>query len=128
MLNDILDTLRINASNDDYTSRRTHERREMDSCVGIIDGKAYPVQNWSQGGVLLTGDDKSFTVDDEKEITLKFKLADRIMDVAHTGKVIRKSSNRFVLQFLPLSQQVGQRFQQVIDDYVAQEFAGSQQF
>ena len=128
MLADILDTLRINASNDDHTSRRAHERREMDSCVAIIDGKAYPVQNWSHGGVLLTGDEKNFTVDDQKEITLKFKLADRIMDVTHTGQILRKSSNRFVMKFYPLTQEVGHRFKQVVDDYIAQEFVSSQQF
>ena len=128
MLADILDTLRLNASNDDAESRRSNERREMDSCVGIIDGKAYPVQNWSQGGILLSGDDRNFTVNDIKTVTLKFKLADRIMDVTHNGKILRKAKDKFVLQFAPLTQDVGKRFKQVIDDYNAQEFANSQQF
>lgn len=128
MLSDILDTLKINASNDDFDSRRSHERREMDSCVGIIDGKAYPVQNWSEGGILLSGDDRNFTVDETKIVTMKFKLADRIMDVTHSGKILRKAKDKFVLQFAPLTQDVGRRFKQVVDDYNAQEFANSQQF
>ena len=128
MLADILDSLKINASNDDFDSRRSHERRDMDSCVGIIDGKAYPVQNWSEGGILLTGDERHFTVNDIKNITMKFKLADRIMDVTHTGRILRKAKDKFVLQFSPLTQDVNRRFKQVVDDYNAQEFANSQQF
>lgn len=128
MLTNILDSLRINASNDDFDSRRAHERRDMDSCVGIIDGKAYPIQNWSNGGVLLTGDDRSFSVNDAKTITIKFKLADKIMDVTHSGRILRKARDKFVLQFAPLTQQVSRQFKHVVDDYVAQEFANSQQF
>lgn len=128
MLTDILDTLRINASNDDQDSRRVHERRKMDSCVGIIDGKAYPVQDWSKGGILLTGDDRNFTLNEAKTVTLKFKLADRVMDVLHSGKILRKSRDKFAIQFAPLTQEVERKFKQVVDDYVAQEFANSQQF
>ncbi len=128
MLNEILDTLRISASNDDFDSRRAHERREMDSCIGIIDGKAYPIQNWSNGGVLLTGDDREFTVNENKTITMKFKLADRIMDVTHTGRILRKARDKFVLQFAPLTHDVNRRFKMVVDDYITQEFANSQQF
>lgn len=127
MLTDILETLRISASNDDLDSRRAHERREMDSCVGIIDGKAYPIQNWSNGGVLLSGDDRHFSVDDTKTITMKFKLADKIMDITHTGKILRKARDKFVLQFAPLTQDVNRKFQHVIDDYITQEFVNSQQ-
>jgi len=127
MLTDILETLKISASNDDADSRREYERREMDSCVGIIDGKAYPIQNWSNGGVLLTGDDRHFSVDDTKTITMKFKLADKIMDITHTGKILRKARNKFVLQFTPLTQDVSRRFQHVVDDFVTQEFVNSQQ-
>lgn len=126
MLTDILDSLKVNASNDDVDSRRSHERREMDSCVGIIEGKAYPVQNWSEGGILLTGDERTFTVNDIKTVTMKFKLADRIMNVTHNGRILRKAKDKFVLQFSPLTQDVNRRFKQVVDDYNAQEFANSQ--
>lgn len=126
MLTDILQNLKINASNDDLDSRRSSERREMDSCVGIIDGKAYPIKNWSNGGVLLTGDDRTFSVDEVKTITIKFKMADRVMDVTHSGRVLRKSRDKFVLQFAPLTGDVNRKFKQVIDDYITQEFVNSQ--
>lgn len=127
MLNNILDKLNLSASNDDVDSRRASERREMDSCIGIIDGKAYPIQNWSEGGVLLQGDDREFSVNDVKNITMKFKVADRVMDVSHMGRVLRKGRDKFVLQFSPLTEEVNHRFKQIIDDYVTQEFVASQQ-
>ena len=126
MLTDILDTLKINASNDDADSRRAHERRQMDNCIGIIDGKAYPIENWSNGGVLIQGDDRTFTINDVKTITMKFKIADRVMDVTHIGRILRKGRDKFVLQFSDLTQDVDRKFKKVIDDYVTQEFANSQ--
>lgn len=127
MLDNILDTLKISASNDDQDSRRVHERRQMDSCIAIVDGKAYPIENWSNGGVLLHGDDRLFSVDDTKDITMKFKVADRVVDVSHRGRILRKGRDKFVMQFSPLTQEVSRKFKQVIDDYVTQEFISSQQ-
>lgn len=126
MLTDILDTLKMSASNDDVDSRREHERREMDNCIGIIDGKAYPIENWSNGGVLMHGDDRTFSLNDVKTITMKFKMADRVMDVTHTARILRKGANKFVMQFSPLTQDVDTKFKKIIDDYVTQEFADSQ--
>jgi hypothetical protein len=127
MLTNILDKLNLSASNDDVNSKRAHERREMDSCIGVIDGKAYPIENWSNGGVLLHGDDRVFSIDDVKSITMKFKIADRVIDVNHIGRVLRKGRDKFVLQFSPLTQDVDRKFKQVVDDYVTQEFIASQQ-
>jgi hypothetical protein len=127
MITNILDKLNITASNDDTDTRRAHERREMDQCIGIIDGKAYPIQNWSQGGVLLQGDDREFSVNDVKNITMKFKMSDRVVDVTHAGRILRKGRDKFVLQFSPLTDAVSHRFKQIIDDYVTQEFVASQQ-
>ena len=126
MLETILDTLKISASNDDFDSRRASERREMDNCVGIIDGKTYPIQNWSNGGVMLTGDARLFGMNDVKEIIMKFKLAERVIDVPHRGRVLRKGNNEFVLEFSPLTESVDNKFKMVIDDYNAKEFANSQ--
>ncbi len=127
MITNILDKLNISASNDDVDSRRSHERREMDQCIGIIEGKAYPIQNWSNGGVLLQGDDRVFSVNDVKNITMKFKIADRVVDVNHVGRILRKGRDKFVLQFSPLTDEVSHTFKQVVDDYVTQEFIASQQ-
>ena len=126
MLNTILQTLKLKASNDDQDTRREYERRETDSCVGIVDGVSYPVHNWSKGGILLTGDDRQFSLNDMKTITLRFKLADRVVDVLHSGHVLRKSRDKFVIKFAPLTQTIERQFNHIVDDYIAQEFANSQ--
>jgi len=126
MIRNILEGLKISASNDDFDSRRSHERREIDSCIGIVDGRSYPVENWSQGGILLHGDDRVFGVNDVKEITIKFKVADKVMNVSHKGRILRKGNGKFAIQFAPLTQEVDKQFQHVLDDYMAQEFANSQ--
>lgn len=126
MLTDILDKLRVSASNDDRDNRRVYPRRNVDSCVGIINGKAYPVENWSDGGVLINGDDKLFSLNDNTDLTLKFKLSGKILDIPHKGTIVRKARNKFAVKFAPLSREVSRKFQHVLDDYVTREFADSQ--
>ncbi len=127
MFQQLINNMKLSASNDDYDSRRTHERREMDSCVAVIDGKAYPVKNWSKGGILINTDERGFAVNDVKNVTMKFKLADRVMDVSHNGRILRKDKSQFVVQFNPLTQEIDKKFSMVVDDYITQEFANSQQ-
>jgi hypothetical protein len=110
----------------DEASRRRHERRKVDKCVSVINGKTYPVENWSLGGVLLYTDSKTFAANDEIEITMKFKLRDSIMDITHKARIIRKSMYHVALEFQPLSHQIKKGFQSVVDDFVSQEFAQSQ--
>jgi hypothetical protein len=113
----ILTRMRTRISNDDKGNQRRHARRRMDQCVGIVNGKTFPVEDWSVGGVLLTGDDRMFGVDQKADITLKFALSDRIMAVAHQGKIVRKTKDRFAIEFSPLSRDISHDFQTVIDDY-----------
>ncbi len=121
----------IASSNDDqdYTennSKRHDNRREDDRCVSVINGQMHPVQNWSNGGLLITADDRVFAIGQECTFTLKFKLRGKIMEVNHKAKVVRKAPNKVALQFLDLTKQVKSEFQKVVDDYVSQRFAESQ--
>jgi hypothetical protein len=113
---------------DDLTanSKRRHDRRGMDNCVGVIADKTYPVENWSQGGVLIYGDPRPFELNGEIEITLKFRMRDEIVTVPHRARVIRKSYDRVAFQFAPLTNAIKRAFQGVIDDFVASQFAESQ--
>ena len=131
MFQALMKNLKNSAINDDFDlesfeTRRTSERRQMDSCVGIIDGRAYPIKDWSKGGVLIMGDERQFALNETKAITIKFKLADKIIDVVHAGRVLRKGRDQFALQFAPLTGEVDRKFRQVVEDAVAQEFANSQ--
>ncbi|MFA5592588.1 MAG: PilZ domain-containing protein [Micavibrio sp.] len=112
--------------NDTVDSRRRSPRRAADNCVSFINGKAYPVHNWSDGGMLVHADERLFAPNAPVDITLKFRLSGRIVDVPHHGKVIRKMRDRLAIQFEPLTRDVSRKFQEVIDDYVTREFAESQ--
>ncbi len=108
------------------TTRRRHNRRNCDKCIGFVKGSPCLVHNWSIGGALIESDDRIFSSDEEVDITLKFKLNDRIIDLAHRARVVRKANGRIAMKFVPLTQQVKNGFQKVIDHYVATEFANSQ--
>jgi hypothetical protein len=126
MFNSLLSAIRTNHDDDPVITRRRYERRGADKCISIINGRAYPVENWSLGGVLINGDSRPFGIDNEIDVTLRFKMRDRVMDVIHRGRVVRKSKDSVAFEFMPLTTQIKNNFQSVIDDFVAGQFADSQ--
>jgi len=125
MLKNMLSALTSKDSLRDERKRR-YPRRNNDRCVSIINGQMHPVENWSIGGMMVTADERLFAIGQSCVFTLKFKLRDEIMEVDHKAKVVRKSPNKVAFQFTPLSKDAKANFQQVIDDYVSQRFADSQ--
>lgn len=126
MFNSFFNIIRAQASNDSETTRRADPRRETDRCIAFMEGRSFPIENWSMGGVLITADDRMFANDQPIDLALKFKLRNTIIDVPLQGKVVRKGQGRIALKFSPLAQMLRHRLQQVIDDQVATEFAESQ--
>lgn len=128
MFNQLLKTLGLEGqpSNDDGPSRRRYTRRSVDQCVVVIGDQAYPVENWSLGGVLLYTDPQAFKMNAPCDVTLKFKLQERIIDVSHAAKVVRKTKDHVAVEFEPLTKQIRGAFQSVVDDYMASQFANSQ--
>ncbi len=124
MLQNFLSVLRAQTSNDKTPSRRRHPRRECDRCVAVIHGQTFPVQDWSLGGVQISGDERLFSVGRDIDVTLKFKLRGNIIDVPVAASIVRKGNARISMAFQPLTQNIRRSFQQVIDDYVAREFTG----
>lgn len=115
-----------NNDNGSFASRRAHERREADSCVAVIDGKMYPVKDWSYGGAQIIGDERLFGMDQEMEISLKFKLRDQILEATQKATVIRKSRSAIGVRFTELTHETRREFQKVLDDVMVNEFASSQ--
>ena len=113
-------------SNDFESSRRQSPRRVVDNCISVIDGRAYPIENWSDGGVLIQADERMFSMQTPVEVTLKFRLSNKLMDIAHRGRVVRKARDHLAIQFEPLTRDITRKFQQVVDDFVVREFAESQ--
>ena len=77
--------------------------------------------------MLITADERVFGVGQDCVFTLKFKLRDEIMEIDHKAKVVRKAPNKIGLQYLPLTKAVQTGFQKVVDDFVSQRFAESQE-
>lgn len=113
-------------SNDEIISKRRFIRRKEDKCVTIIDGTPYPVENWSLGGVLLQADSRVFSIGQQNDVTLKFKLRDRLVDIPHRATVVRKSRDTVALQFDPLTKQTKTTMQNIIGEFVTKNFADSQ--
>lgn len=86
----------------------------------------HPVENWSNGGLLMTADERLYGKGQDCTFTLKFKLRDEMIEIDHNAKVARKSPNKIALEFLPLTRAAQSGFQKVVDDYVSQRFAESQ--
>jgi len=86
-----------------------------------------PVKNWSHGGALLSGLEQTIGENEEKEVTLKFKLSDQVMEITHKAKVLRKAHDRFAMKFAPLTSDLEKTMNAIVADAVTQEFANSQQ-
>jgi hypothetical protein len=99
-----------------HKNRRHNLRHTKDSCVGLIGNKTYPVRDWSFGGVLLTADERLFPVDGNLSLTLKFRLKNKILDVAQNGQIIRKTKDKIALKFGPLTTEIESLLRQVIED------------
>ena len=126
MFDTFLASLRSITSNDASETRRRTPRRGSDRCVAVIRGQTLPVENWSFGGALIAADGRLFGTGSEIDIVLKFKLRNTIIDVTQRCRIIRKTSEKIAVEFETPGQTIRRVFQQVIDDAVASEFAGSQ--
>lgn len=109
-----------------FSSRRLHPRRGCDQCIGFINGKAHPVLDWSPGGLRVFADTRSLTIGEEMDVEMKFHLRDQLVNVKHKAKLVRKSNESAAFQFMPITAEIKRIFQNVIDDFNAREFAGSQ--
>lgn len=126
MFSALLQAVKSQPQNDQIATKRRHPRRATDKCVIMINGKMHPVENWSMGGALVQTDSRLFSVDNEVDLILKFKLRDKMVDVPHRARVVRKSKDTVAFEFLPINAQIKTNFQNVIDDFVAGQFADSQ--
>jgi hypothetical protein len=126
MFGNLFASLKADNNNEPENVQRQYTRREQDHCIAMIEGKAFPVQNWSMGGTLIHADERVFGVSDEVGVTMKFKVGDDVRDVTQLARVIRKSRGKIALQFAPLSGKSRTDFQHVLNDCISSQFADSQ--
>ena len=121
-----MSNLKKHTSNDSIDNRRIAERRFGDKCVMTVADQILPVQNWSYTGALLTADNRLFEYDQPVEFVLKFKLRDRVLDLKHSGRIVRKTNGRVAIAFDPVNAETKRTMRSVVDNYAAEEFARSQ--
>ena len=126
MLGNILSSFTGDSVDRKVPSRRRHSRRSCDKCVTVVNGKMYPVVDWSIGGLQISGDERTFSMNEEMNVVMKFQLRDDILEVPHQARVVRKNNGRVAFEFLPLDKETRNKFQNVVDDQIASEFSDSQ--
>lgn len=118
---------RLRPSNDSAQRvPRRYPRRHVDACVAVIDGKTFLVEDWSLGGALISADERLFAVGQCVDITMKFKLREKVFKIEHRAQIVRKSHDQIAFAFEPLTQRIRRSFQRVVDDFVARDFVNSQ--
>ncbi len=110
----------------DNSSRRSYPRRVSDNCIGMVNGQAMPVLDWSPGGLRVFGDTRMVNLGDSVDVTLKFHTGGSLIDINHRAHVVRKAAETFAVQFEPLTGEIRRAFQHIIDSFNADEFAASQ--
>tara|TARA_R110001592_G_scaffold31482_1_gene110933 strand:+ start:9335 stop:9739 length:405 start_codon:yes stop_codon:yes gene_type:complete len=126
MFEKLLSGLHAKTANDTLAMRRRFQRYEGKKCEIDINGKTYPVENWSEGGILFTNNDRIFVVGLEIQMSIKFKVRNTVLNLDHKGRVIWKGYNKTAVELASSTKQTHQSFQQIIDDHVASEFVHSQ--
>ncbi len=127
MFSQLMTALKGNSANNQPLARRRFTRRHVDQCMSVINGKAYPVKDWSLGGLQVIADERDFALGQQADVTMKFRLRNDIMDIPHEAYVVRKSNGKVAFEFAPLTRKIRNSFQTVVDDYVSRQFAESQE-
>lgn len=128
MLKKIITTLTGEDASDLSEARRKHSRvgNENDNmttvCVGSYE---YSVRDWSKGGVFFTAVNNDLKINDTIEFTLKFALPNGMIDVPHSGKIVRKTFDGYGLQFTPLTRETREKFARVMDGVISRGFGQS---
>lgn len=109
-----------NATNDNAeATRRRFPRRMRDICIVSVDDTNYPVQDWSQCGVLFEADGRVFEKNSEHQVVMKFRLSDVVTEIPVKAKVIRSSKIKVALEFVDVPKKIQQAFSKVIEDALA---------
>lgn len=126
MFDKIIETLSRVSNDNQECTRRRFPRRLQDNCVCDINGTSYPVRDWSQCGVLIETDGRLFEMDAELPATMKFRLAESVVECTLPARVIRKSRTQVAFEFDTLPMSVQNCFNRVIDDALARSFVDTQ--
>ncbi len=126
MFDKIIETLSRVSNDNQECTRRRFPRRIQDNCVCDINGTSYPVKDWSQCGVLIETDGRRFEAEGEVPVTMKFRLAESVVECTLPAQIVRKGRTQVAFEFHKLPMDVQGCFNRVIDDALARGFADTQ--
>lgn len=105
-----------NTINDNIdVQRRSFARRSTDICLVTINGKPYPVKDWSLSGILFEADSRTFEKGDKLPMIIKFDIGSEVVDVNVSGNIVRKNKHYIATHFDPLPSKTQQKLHEVID-------------
>ncbi len=114
------------ATNDNTEmTRRRFPRRMTDVCVAEVDGTTYPVQDWSQCGVLFEADGRGFEAGNAVQVVMKFKLSGAVSEIPVKAVIVRSGKKKVALEFINVPKKTEKAFAKVIEDALAQREAES---
>jgi len=126
----IIQALASATNDNNEATRRRFPRRMKDICVVSVEGTNYPVEDWSQCGVLFDADGRAFKAGTKLAATMKFKLADNVTEISVPAKVVRAGKTKVALEFVEVPKKIQNAFSKVIEDaalhdaLMAGEYAG----
>ena len=109
------------------STRRRHHRQPGQGSVVIVGEKSFPLEDWSQGGVLIGANNgANLAIGDTFDFTLRFKLLHDTVSINHKGRVVRTSRQGIAAEFAPLTAAVKRELGRVMDGFYSQSFSESQ--
>lgn len=103
-----------NANDNSTIQKRRFPRRSLDVCMINVDGRPYPVVDWSQSGVLFESDTRSFVEGQTVNMILRFKTVEGVEDIKISGEVVRKNAHTVATQFIDATDTIIESFEKVI--------------
>jgi len=108
----ILKSFDMKSNDNNDISRRRFPRRAMDTCAISVNGTTYPIKDWSQTGALFQADGRQFTNNTTMDVTMKFRMVDRIIEIPVHARTIRCGTTQVAIEFLDVTHEIKSALQQ----------------
>lgn len=109
-------------------SRRFHRFDSQGTAKVVINGAAFELRDWSQGGVFVNQDLPLVPVGvgDKLEMILEFTLESGVVRIAQAAEVVRSARRGFAVRFESIDRDARRQLDRVIDTFHTQSFTQSQ--
>ncbi len=128
MINSILSMLGLGDASKTVVQERKHVRRNASRRFFIeVNGKIFPVKDWSEGGVLFeVSDIKNFSIGQKLTLIMGFGFEHDVIKINHTAKIVRAANDSIAASFEPVKNDTKRQFDRVLDGIVSENFIKSQ--